>query len=163
MHTERQAADPITHIFEAWDAALGAKDSDASMALYQPDATLESPLVRHLLGTASPPSARNRRGHRARAGAPARVRGPGIRQRVAASFGGLADRSLTGLGKPTPKQTQIFMHKNWWGLKVAPRANRIRARRRRVVVLVPAEQLLKHAAPRARKPVLSPHCYSERC
>lgn len=40
----------IEHIFEAWDAALGAKDLDASMALYQPGATLESPLVRHLLG-----------------------------------------------------------------------------------------------------------------
>ena len=40
----------IEHIFEAWDAALGAKDLDASMALYQPDATLESPLVRQLLG-----------------------------------------------------------------------------------------------------------------
>ncbi len=52
MHREEhQTADPITHIFEAWDAALGARDLDASMALYQPDATLESPLVRHLLGT----------------------------------------------------------------------------------------------------------------
>jgi ketosteroid isomerase-like protein len=40
----------IEHIFAAWDAALGAKDLDASMALYQPDATLESPLVCHLLG-----------------------------------------------------------------------------------------------------------------
>ena len=40
----------IEHIFEAWDAALGAKDLDASMALYQPDATLESPLVQQLLG-----------------------------------------------------------------------------------------------------------------
>jgi ketosteroid isomerase-like protein len=48
---EQQTADPITHIFQAWDAALGARDLDASMALYQPDATLESPLVRQLLGT----------------------------------------------------------------------------------------------------------------
>ena len=51
--TQTQRADSaqaIEHIFEAWDAALGAKDLDASMALYQPDATLESPLVRHLLG-----------------------------------------------------------------------------------------------------------------
>jgi hypothetical protein len=40
----------IEHIFQAWDEALGARDLDASMALYQPDATLESPLVRHLLG-----------------------------------------------------------------------------------------------------------------
>jgi ketosteroid isomerase-like protein len=52
MHgEEHQSADPITHIFEAWDAALGAKDLDASMALYHRDATLESPLVRRLLGT----------------------------------------------------------------------------------------------------------------
>ncbi|HZD67165.1 MAG TPA: nuclear transport factor 2 family protein [Acidimicrobiales bacterium] len=41
----------IEHIFQAWDEALGAKDLDASMALYHPDATLESPLVCHLLGT----------------------------------------------------------------------------------------------------------------
>jgi ketosteroid isomerase-like protein len=41
----------MEHIFTAWDEALGAKDVDAAMALYQPDATLESPLVRHLLGT----------------------------------------------------------------------------------------------------------------
>jgi ketosteroid isomerase-like protein len=40
----------IAHIFTAWDEALGARDLDASMALYQPDATLESPLVRNLLG-----------------------------------------------------------------------------------------------------------------
>ncbi len=41
----------IEHIFHAWDEALGAKDLDAALALYQPDATLESPLVCHLLGT----------------------------------------------------------------------------------------------------------------
>ena len=51
MSGQERPADPITHIFEAWDAALGARDLDASMALYQPDATLESPLVRQLLGT----------------------------------------------------------------------------------------------------------------
>jgi hypothetical protein len=45
-----RASDAIAHIFTAWDEALGAKDLDASMALYHPDATLESPLVRHLLG-----------------------------------------------------------------------------------------------------------------
>jgi ketosteroid isomerase-like protein len=48
-HTESIAA--IEHVFRAWDEALGAKDLDASMALYHPDATLESPLVCHLLGT----------------------------------------------------------------------------------------------------------------
>jgi hypothetical protein len=41
----------IEHISTAWDEALGAKDLDAAMALYHPDATLESPLVCHLLGT----------------------------------------------------------------------------------------------------------------
>ncbi|MDN5917295.1 MAG: nuclear transport factor 2 family protein [Pseudonocardia sp.] len=41
----------IEHIFTAWDDALGAHDLDAALALYQPDATLESPLVCHLLGT----------------------------------------------------------------------------------------------------------------
>jgi ketosteroid isomerase-like protein len=41
----------IEHIFTAWDAALGAKDVDAAVALYQPDAVLESPLVCHLLDT----------------------------------------------------------------------------------------------------------------
>lgn len=41
----------IEHIFRAWDEALGAKDLEASLALYHPDATLESPLVCHLLGT----------------------------------------------------------------------------------------------------------------
>jgi SnoaL-like domain len=41
----------VEHIFHAWDQALGAKDLEASLALYQPDATLESPLVCQLLGT----------------------------------------------------------------------------------------------------------------
>jgi ketosteroid isomerase-like protein len=41
----------ITHVFEAWDEALGAKDVDAALALYAEDAVLESPLVCHLLGT----------------------------------------------------------------------------------------------------------------
>jgi hypothetical protein len=46
----QQSRDAIEHIFHAWDEALGARDLDASMALYHDDATLESPLVRHLLG-----------------------------------------------------------------------------------------------------------------
>ncbi len=41
----------IAHVFDAWDEALGAKDLDAAIALYHDDATLESPLVRHLLGS----------------------------------------------------------------------------------------------------------------
>ena len=40
----------IERIYAEWDEALGAKDTDSAMALYHPDATLESPLVCHLLG-----------------------------------------------------------------------------------------------------------------
>ena len=46
-----ETTEQIEHIFTAWDEALGAKDVDAAVALYQPDATLESPLVCHLLHT----------------------------------------------------------------------------------------------------------------
>ena len=38
-------------IYHAWDEALGKKDLDAALALYAPDATIESPLVRHLLAS----------------------------------------------------------------------------------------------------------------
>jgi len=48
---QRPNTGAIEHVFQAWDDALGAKDLDASMALYHPDATLESPLACHLLGT----------------------------------------------------------------------------------------------------------------
>lgn len=41
----------VEHIFQAWDEALGAQDIDGALALYHEDATLESPLVCHLLGT----------------------------------------------------------------------------------------------------------------
>ncbi|MER6947490.1 nuclear transport factor 2 family protein [Nonomuraea sp. NPDC000554] len=40
----------IERIFHAWDEALGARDLDAALALYAPDAVLESPLIRHHLG-----------------------------------------------------------------------------------------------------------------
>ena len=36
-------------IYHEWDAALGAKDVEAAVALYAPDCRLESPLVRHPL------------------------------------------------------------------------------------------------------------------
>jgi hypothetical protein len=49
--TPTTTVEQIEHVFTAWDEALGAKDLDAAMALYQADATLESPLVCHLLGT----------------------------------------------------------------------------------------------------------------
>lgn len=37
-------------IYQAWDEALGAKAVEAAVALYAPDATIESPLVNDLLG-----------------------------------------------------------------------------------------------------------------
>jgi hypothetical protein len=40
----------MMRIYTEWDDALGAKDTEAALALYHPDATLESPLVCHLLG-----------------------------------------------------------------------------------------------------------------
>ena len=43
-------ADDAERIYHEWDKALGAKDLDAAPALYAPDATIESPLVAHLLG-----------------------------------------------------------------------------------------------------------------
>jgi ketosteroid isomerase-like protein len=39
----------IESIYRQWDDALGKKDVEAALALYAPDATLESPLVSHLL------------------------------------------------------------------------------------------------------------------
>jgi ketosteroid isomerase-like protein len=47
----KDTTEQIEHIFTAWDEALGARDVDAAVALYHPDATLESPLVCHLLHT----------------------------------------------------------------------------------------------------------------
>jgi SnoaL-like protein len=44
------ASTAIERIYHAWDEALGARDLDAALALYHPEATLESPLVCHLLG-----------------------------------------------------------------------------------------------------------------
>lgn len=41
----------IENIFHRWDEALGARDLEASLALYHEDCTLESPLVCYLLGT----------------------------------------------------------------------------------------------------------------
>jgi ketosteroid isomerase-like protein len=51
-HTTTINVDPrIEHVYNAWDEALGAKDRDAALALYHEHATLESPLVCHLLRT----------------------------------------------------------------------------------------------------------------
>jgi hypothetical protein len=47
--TDEQYRSP-EEILDAWDEALGRKDVTAAAALYAPDATLESPLVCHLMG-----------------------------------------------------------------------------------------------------------------
>jgi hypothetical protein len=39
----------IERIYKLWDDALGKKDLDAALALYADDASIESPLVAHLL------------------------------------------------------------------------------------------------------------------
>jgi predicted SnoaL-like aldol condensation-catalyzing enzyme len=41
----------IERIYELWDEALGRKDLEAALALYTDDASIESPLVQHLLKT----------------------------------------------------------------------------------------------------------------
>ena len=38
-------------IYRHWDEALGNKDLEAALSLYADDASIESPLVRHLLGS----------------------------------------------------------------------------------------------------------------
>lgn len=43
----------IERIYNEWDAALAKNDTDAILALYSPNAELESPLVPHLMGTAT--------------------------------------------------------------------------------------------------------------
>ncbi len=47
----RMADEDARRIYVAWDDALGRRDLDDSMKLYTEDATLESALVRHVLGT----------------------------------------------------------------------------------------------------------------
>ncbi len=47
-----QAVRAAERIYHLWDEALGAKDVDAAVALYADDVILESPLVRHLTGSA---------------------------------------------------------------------------------------------------------------
>jgi hypothetical protein len=49
--TGGEAIQAAERIYHAWDEALGRKDLDGAMRLYAPDAILESPLVRHLLGS----------------------------------------------------------------------------------------------------------------
>jgi len=43
--------DPIERIYREWDEHLSNSNAEGLVALYAPDATLESPLVPHLLKT----------------------------------------------------------------------------------------------------------------
>jgi len=47
--TSETARNDIERIYRHWDEALGKKDLEASLSLYADDATIESPLVRHLM------------------------------------------------------------------------------------------------------------------
>jgi predicted SnoaL-like aldol condensation-catalyzing enzyme len=49
--TNQASRQDIERIYRLWDEALGAKDLEAALALYADHASIESPLVRHLLGT----------------------------------------------------------------------------------------------------------------
>jgi predicted SnoaL-like aldol condensation-catalyzing enzyme len=45
------ARQDIERIYRLWDEALGKRDLEASLSLYAEDASIESPLVQHLLQT----------------------------------------------------------------------------------------------------------------
>jgi len=45
------AATPVEQIYFAWDDALSRNDKEALLALYAPDAVIESPLIPHVLKT----------------------------------------------------------------------------------------------------------------
>lgn len=49
--TGQTARQDIERIYRRWDEALGNRDLEASLALYADDASIESPLVQHLLQT----------------------------------------------------------------------------------------------------------------
>lgn len=51
MPKTKDYASDIERIYYEWNEALAEKDLDALVGLYNEDATLESPLVRHLLKT----------------------------------------------------------------------------------------------------------------
>jgi predicted SnoaL-like aldol condensation-catalyzing enzyme len=43
----------VERIYKLWDTALGQRDLEASLSLYAEDASIESPLVCHLMNTPS--------------------------------------------------------------------------------------------------------------
>jgi hypothetical protein len=51
--TESQSSTRVERVYFAWNDALSRNDAAALLALYAKDAHFESPLVPHLLGTAS--------------------------------------------------------------------------------------------------------------
>jgi hypothetical protein len=52
LPAEDEAVGAAGRIYRDWDDALGKKELEAAMRLYAADVTLESPLVRHLRGSA---------------------------------------------------------------------------------------------------------------
>jgi ketosteroid isomerase-like protein len=46
-----EGATPVERVYFAWDDALSRNDKDALLALYAPDAVIESPLIPHVLKT----------------------------------------------------------------------------------------------------------------
>ena len=50
MNSETSQKD-VERVYRLWDDALGKKDLEASLSLYADDASIESPLVQHLLNT----------------------------------------------------------------------------------------------------------------
>jgi predicted SnoaL-like aldol condensation-catalyzing enzyme len=49
--TSQTSQHDAEQIYKLWDDALGKKDLEASLSLYADDATIESPLVQHLMKT----------------------------------------------------------------------------------------------------------------
>jgi ketosteroid isomerase-like protein len=53
MNNKKSYKDDAERIYYEWDEALANNDVERLLALYTPDATLESPLIPHLLGIES--------------------------------------------------------------------------------------------------------------
>lgn len=51
MNQKHKLSSPVEKIYHEWDKALSNNDAQALLALYAPDATLESPVIPHLMGT----------------------------------------------------------------------------------------------------------------
>lgn len=53
MNQEPKLSTPVERIYYEWDKALSNNDAQALLDLYAPDATLESPVIPHLMETQS--------------------------------------------------------------------------------------------------------------